>query len=144
MVETDAPVVARLEQRTLSPWSLPSLLEELKQDRGAVFVAEVNVDQDSKPEIVGWCACRYIVPESELLKISVSKNSRRIGIATALLKHLTFFLSQRRIQTLFLEVRSENQSALNFYTKSGFLKIGERSGYYSNPTDSASLFQKML
>ena len=144
MVEADAPAVARLEQQTLSPWSLSSLLEELQQDRGVVFVAEKNAHNNRKPEIVGWCACRYIVPESELLKISVSNNARRSGIATALLKHLSRFLSQKSIEILFLEVRSENKTALNFYRKSGFLKMGERPGYYLNPADNASLFQKNL
>ncbi|MFT5701057.1 MAG: ribosomal-protein-alanine N-acetyltransferase [Desulforhopalus sp.] len=144
MFEADAPVVERLEQQTSSPWSLTSLLGELKQDRGVVIVAELTVDQGTLPEVVGWCACRYLVPESELLKIAVSSDHRRRGIATALLRHLTLFLSQRSIETLFLEVRSQNQRALKFYKKSGFLQIGQRSKYYSNPNDDASIFRKIL
>lgn len=136
--------MACLEQQTLSPWSLASLIKELQQDRGVVFVAELHTDGNTAPEIVGWCACRYIVPEAELLKIVVDKRFRRAGVATALLKHLSLFLCQRHIEMLFLEVRAQNQNALKFYIKSGFVAIGERVGYYSNPDDKASLLQKML
>ena len=144
MGETDASAVALIEQQTLSPWSLSSLLEELKQDRGVMLVAEAETGVDSVLEIVGWCACRYIAPEAELLKIAVSRTSRRAGVAVKLLNDLILFLRQRNIEMLFLEVRSHNQSALNFYKKSGFLQVGTRPGYYSNPDDSALLFQKML
>lgn len=143
MLETDAIAVESLEQQTFSPWSLRSLLEELKQDRGVVLVAENHLAQHP-PVIVGWCACRYFIPEAELLKISVSERARRSGVATALLNRLTHYLSQRSIEILFLEVRSKNQNALKLYSKSGFLKIGERSAYYTNPTDSALLLQKIL
>lgn len=144
MVKTDAPAVECLEQQTLSPWSLASLLGELNQDRGVVFVAEIEAEHDSVSEIVGWCACRFVVPEAELLKIAVNKKSRRSGVAGILLNHLTSFLSQKSIKMLFLEVRSQNQSALNFYMKSGFLQIGTRPDYYTDPADSALLFQKLL
>ena len=144
MVEADVPAVLCLEQQTLSPWSLQSIRDELKQKRGEMFVAEIEVEDGTTAEIVGWCASRLIQPEAELLKIVVNTTSRRSGIATALLNHLIHFLSQRSIELLFLEVRSKNQSALNFYKRSGFLQIGLRPGYYSNPSDSALLYRKML
>ncbi len=144
MVEADVSAVHCIEQRILSPWSLLSIREELNQKMGEMFVAEVEAGSDFTPEIVGWCATRLIAPEAELLKIAVDQRSRRAGVATALLNHLTHFLSQRSIELLFLEVRSQNQSALNFYIKSGFLQIGIRPGYYSNPSDSALIYQKIL
>lgn len=144
MVEADVTAVQCLEQQTLSPWSLLSIREELNQKLGEMFVVEVEVGSDCPPEVVGWCAIRLIAPEAELLKIAVDQHSRRAGIATALLRHLTRFLSQRSIELLFLEVRSQNDSALSFYIKSGFLQIGLRTGYYSNPSDSALIYQKIL
>lgn len=144
MVEADVTAVQCLEQQTLSPWSTNSIRDELRQKWGETFVAEVEGVNCSTSEIVGWCASRLILPEAELLKIAVNESSRRSGIATALLNHLIHFLSQRSIELLFLEVRSQNQSALNFYKKSGFLQIGVRPRYYSNPCDSALLYQKKL
>lgn len=136
--------MGRLELQSHSPWSLSSLVDEIDQERGLVLVAESTSRDKSVPVVVGWCACRYIVPEAELLKIAVNNCARRQGIATELLKHLSRFLFQSSIETLFLEVRSQNQSALKFYLKNGFLHIGERSKYYSNPDDNASLFKKEI
>lgn len=136
--------MGRLELQSHSPWSLSSLVDEIEQERGLVLVAESTSRDKSVPVVVGWCACRYIVPEAELLKIAVNTCARRQGIATELLKHLSRFLFQSSIETLFLEVRSQNQSALKFYLKNGFLHIGERAKYYSNPDDNASLFKKEI
>ncbi|PHR27566.1 MAG: ribosomal-protein-alanine N-acetyltransferase [Desulfotalea sp.] len=144
MLEADVPTVGRLELQSHSPWSLSSLVDEIEQERGLVLVAESTSRDKSVPVVVGWCACRYIVPEAELLKIAVNTCARRQGIATELLKHLSRFLFQSSIETLFLEVRSQNQSALKFYLKNGFLHIGERAKYYSNPDDNASLFKKEI
>lgn len=144
MCEADINAVRCLEQQTLSPWSLHSIRDELIQNRGEMFVVEVGAESGDAPNIVGWCSIRLIVPEAELLKIAVSRTHRRGGIATALLKHLACYLSQRSVELLFLEVRSQNHSALNMYMKSDFLQIGIRPGYYSNPPDSALLFQKEL
>lgn len=144
MIEADVAAVHCLEQQTLSPWSQRSIRDELMQKRGEMFVAEVEAGRGTTSQILGWCASRSIPPEAELLKIAVNQHSRRSGIATALLKHLTYFLSQRSIELLFLEVRSQNHSALNFYKKSGFLQIGVRPGYYTNPSDSALVYQKNM
>jgi ribosomal-protein-alanine N-acetyltransferase len=147
MTEADAPLVERIEQQSLSPWSLSSLLEELQQDRGVVLVVEDDASAyitTGTSQIVGWCACRYLVPEAELLKIAVHKSTRRQGLASLLLNHLEGSLVNKGVETLILEVRSQNQSALNFYMKNGFLQIGKRSGYYSNPEDNALIYHKIL
>ncbi|WP_169309011.1 ribosomal protein S18-alanine N-acetyltransferase [Desulforhopalus sp. IMCC35007] len=139
-------MVERIEQQTFSPWSQSSLIEELHQDRGVVFVAEEAADLciSGIDRILGWCACRFCVPEAELLKIAVHTRARRQGLAIHLLKHLEQFLVSKGVDTLFLEVRSQNQSALNLYVKSGFLQVGKRSGYYSNPEDNALIYRKKI
>lgn len=144
MVEADMKAVQSLEQQTLSPWSPYSIEDELMNNRGEMFVAEGETEMDSPSGVVGWCVARLVAPEAELLKIAVTRTLRRSGIATALLNHLTCFLSHNSIELLFLEVRSQNQGALDFYTKSGFLQVGIRPGYYSNPIDNALIYQKTL
>jgi ribosomal-protein-alanine N-acetyltransferase len=146
MFKADVAMVERIEQQTLSPWSLSSLTEELHQDRGVVFVVVEEADGCNLgvDRILGWCACRFCVPEAELLKIAVHTSARRQGLAIQLLKHLENFLVSKGVDTLFLEVRSQNKSALNFYIKSCFLQVGERSGYYSNPDDNALIYSKKI
>ena len=141
----DISPVERIEQHTLSPWKAPSLMNELEQERGIVLVAEQDVAKTISPaSVIGWCACRYFAPEAELLKIAVDHNARNKGVATTLLEILIRTLCQKHVQTLFLEVRSQNQSAITFYQKNGFLQTGMRTAYYAHPVDNAILFQKLL
>ena len=145
MRAADISPVERIEQHTLSPWKASSLVSELEQERGIVLVAEQDVAKTISPaSVIGWCACRYLTPEAELLKIAVDHNARNKGVATTLLEILIRTLYQKHVQTLFLEVRSQNQSAINLYKKSGFIQTGMRRAYYSHPADNALLFQKSL
>ncbi len=139
MVETDLGEVAEIEKENLSPWSVKLLAQELRIEDAAQFVAE-----GADAQILGWCACRFIRPEAELLKIAVKEKNRGHGIGLLLFQHLFWELEKRRITSLFLEVRSANRAALNFYDKHGFLRVGIRSGYYSEPPDSAIILKKNL
>ncbi|BHH86326.1 hypothetical protein LA52FAK_46150 [Desulforhopalus sp. 52FAK] len=144
MLDTDLAEVVCIEQQNKSPWSPKALADELRQERGVVLVAELDNTPANRPCVVGWCASRYLAPEAELLKIAVSVELRKHGVASSLLSCLCNLLSEKGVETLFLEVRSQNQSALSFYKKTGFLQTGERIGYYSDPVDVALLFQKIL
>ncbi len=136
MVEEGVAEIFAIEQATLSPWTPAMLCSELKITGGKQLVAVVPSDK-----IVGWCCCRLIPPEAELLKIAVDGAVRRSGIGCLLFNFLRVELMKNHISTLFLEVRSGNRSALKFYRKNNFFKIGQRPNYYSNPDDDALILQ---
>lgn len=135
----DLPAVAAIESETLSPWTLRDLERELQVRYGRQLVVE-----SPGSLILGWCACRTIWPEAELLKITVAKNQRQKGIGTALLGALLQELQGQAYSSLFLEVRAENAAALQFYGKHGFRQTGRRPGYYSDPADDALILLKDL
>lgn len=139
MRPADLNAVAAIERDTLSPWSTRSLERELGVSQAIVLVAE-------KPDvqIVGWCSCRVVWPEAEVMKIAVKVDSRASGIARALLECLLGRLKSRKVTSLFLEVRSENRAALSLYKKNGFLQVGVRPRYYIEPDDSALILRKEL
>lgn len=137
MVQADLGAVAAIERETLSSWSARSLAEELQVPQARQYVAE-----SAENEILGWYACREVWPEAELLKIAVKKANRERGIGRFLLEHLFLELRKRKITCLFLEVRSGNRAALRFYEKNGFLLVGTRPGYYTDPPDSAMILKK--
>jgi len=139
MVATDITEVSAIEDESPSPWSAGSLAEELTIPQAIQFVAE-----SSTRRILGWCGCRVIWPEAELLKIAVTKESRRCGVGRFLLQHVLGELQKRKVTSLFLEVRSNNYTAVLFYEKQGFIQVGTRPGYYSEPPDSAILLKKDL
>ena len=133
----DLTAVGEIERDTLTPWSLASLVQELDVRQGLCFVAEASAQR-----IVGWCACRRIWPEAELVKIAVGERERRKGVGSVLLQHLTGDLQRQSFTALFLEVRAQNKSALCLYNSHGFYKIGMRRAYYSDPQDDALILRK--
>lgn len=137
MTAADLEGVEEIEMENPSPWSAESLARELEVDQGIRMVVEAGDAQ-----LLGWCACRVLWPEAELLKIAVKKRNRRSGIGRALFDRLSDELRKRKITGLFIEVRSHNRPALDFYDKLGFSSIGSRPGYYTDPPDSATMMKK--
>ena len=137
MVPEDLNAVGEIECQTPTPWSLTSLRQELAVRLGLCFVAEA-----ADRRIVGWCACRRIWPEAELLKIAVAEQERQKGFGTALLQCLIGDLQRQGFTVLFLEVRGRNKAALSFYDYHGFRAVGLRRAYYSDPQDDALLLRK--
>jgi [ribosomal protein S18]-alanine N-acetyltransferase len=134
---TDLAAVWEIEVGTLSAWSLPLIRQELEEKQGLRLVAEAS-DQ----RILGWCACRRIWPEAELLKISVIDREKKRGVGSALLSYLLEELQLKGFASLFLEVRAQNMAALSFYQRRGFQSVGLRQDYYSDPKDSALILRR--
>lgn len=135
--------VVAIEAQTFSPCSQTDISRHFEPNNRLAFVA-CDFFKPSKPQLVGWCSVLIVHPEAELLKIAVSSNRLREGIGQILLSHLIKYLGINNYETLFLEVRSLNQSALKLYKKNGFLEVGCRKEYYVNPVDDALIFKKIL
>lgn len=138
MVAADIAAIVDIEDETLSSWRETSLAAEIQAPYGCQFVAELHSG------IAGWCCCRRIAPEAELLKISVKKACRRQGVASSLLDRLIKELRRQKVETLFLEVRAANREAKSFYQQHGFSQVGVRRGYYASPPDNALIFCKSI
>lgn len=136
----DIDRIVELEREESSPWTRNSLVQEIDCIGGLQFTAE-----DERTEtLLGWCCCRWLDQEAELLRITVLGTRRKNGVASALLAHLIRQLVASGVATLFLEVRAHNHPALQFYRKHGFIEIGLRRKYYDDPQDDALIFSKNL
>jgi len=132
----DLAAVEALEHETLSPWHF---------DNGWGSTRDVGlVMQTPAGELAGWCYCRLVVPEAELLKISVGRLYRRKGLGYVLLQALVDCLRQRECGELYLEVRAANLAALRLYGRSKFIQVGLRRRYYSDPVDDAVVMKLTL
>lgn len=135
----DVDEIASIEQSYPSPWFSPSLYKELSRPNSTQLVACTD-----KGSPHGWLCASIVGSEAELLKITVSSASRREGIGTLLLSHLEKNLKALQVDSLFLEVRSQNNTALEFYVKFGFFQVGLRRKYYSLPDDDAVILKKNI
>ena len=82
---------------------------------------------DGKP--AGFTLSRLVLDEAELLLLATSPACRRRGVGAALLRATITDARERNAVTLHLEVRDGND-AISLYSKAGFIKVGDRRGYY--------------
>ncbi len=125
----DASVLVDIERQSFSnpTWDRNSFFKHtcvVAEIQGCV--AGFLVSREILPAVDG------ALPEREILNLAVAPRYRRLGIATALLKH-----ELSREATHFLEVRESNVAALALYRKCGFIEVGRRAGYYEFPAETA-------
>ncbi|NOZ54498.1 MAG: ribosomal protein S18-alanine N-acetyltransferase [Gammaproteobacteria bacterium] len=68
--------------------------------------------------------------EAHVLNLCVSSERQGKGLGRQLLSHMLGVAEQKKIDTVFLEVRPSNSIALCLYDAMGFNQIGERKDYY--------------
>lgn len=72
---------------------------------------------------------------AHITTIGVAPEHRRRGLGLKLLKHIEDALRNRKVYTVFLEVRVGNFSAHSLYHRYGYFITQRISGYYTNGED---------
>jgi ribosomal-protein-alanine N-acetyltransferase len=136
----DPPALAALESECYShPWTQRQFREEVSYGPpGAVLLL-----RSPAASVVAWrgieayCVYRVVVDEMHILNVAVAPACRRRGIARWL---LSFAIGQAArcgaVQAL-LEVRESNVEARALYAALGFVGLGTRRDYYSEPVENA-------
>jgi ribosomal-protein-alanine N-acetyltransferase len=78
----------------------------------------------------GFVLARLAADEAEILTLAVHPNLRGKGVGRALLAENLRQAAGAGARAMFLEVDQQNASAIALYRRCGFVKIGERTGYY--------------
>ena len=127
--------VKKLDQKYFPyPWNSSQWDEVLGNKRYLCLGAEV------RGELVGFCLFDMLQADQvHLLKIVVKESHRAQGIAHSLLTH---FLHAHKVVSVYLEVDTENQIALDFYLNFGFEILVKKSRYYSNGEDAYGMLLK--
>ena len=79
---------------------------------------------------------------AELIQINVVESKQNNGIASKLIKYMIDDCINNSVNSITLEVRVDNSSAIHLYEKFGFVEIGKRVGYYKGI--DAILMEKKL
>ena len=107
-----------------NPWSKDNFFSSLEIGHNSI-VCKYNKD------IVGFLIFSRIEKQSHLLNIAVLKKWQKKGAGSIL---MDVFIKQSKAlgaKIVFLEVRSKNINAINFYTKFNFVKDAVRANYYT-------------
>ncbi|MGI6027850.1 MAG: ribosomal protein S18-alanine N-acetyltransferase [Candidatus Heteroscillospira sp.] len=135
-VPGDIPRIAEIEKRCFStPWSEDMLRIQLRE--GYVFL----VCEDGG-ETAGYVGLQYVLDEGYISNVAVAPESRRRGIASALLCELDRRAEKLSLSFASLEVRASNAAAIALYTARGYENVGLRKSYYENPREDALIMTK--
>ncbi|XJS10970.1 ribosomal protein S18-alanine N-acetyltransferase [Aerococcaceae bacterium WGS1372] len=83
---------------------------------------------------VAYVAGQVLFGELEIVRVYTDPDCRGQGYGGLLLDEV---LADSEVDTAFLEVRSQNQAALNLYRSVGFESVSTRKNYYKHPVDDA-------
>ncbi|PZS17455.1 MAG: ribosomal-protein-alanine N-acetyltransferase [Pseudonocardiales bacterium] len=123
MVAADAQRCAELEHTLFDcddPWSPEAFLEALAAGHHYFSAREGG-------SLIGYVGLARVGSEAEVHTLAVDPAHQRRGIGRALLRAT---LEHTEGATVFLEVRTDNDSAIRLYRSEGFDVIGIRRGYY--------------
>ena len=129
--------VAAIENDCFShPWSRRSLESELQNETSRFLVAV----EDGK--VIGYTGMSAVIDEGYLFNAAVDSHYRKKGVGSALVRELVTWCQKHDFAFLTLEVRESNAPAIALYSRFGFVRVGERKNYYSDPAENALLMTK--
>ena len=137
MEERDVAAVAALEKACFSdPWSESSVRSELSNPLSLWLVAERG------GAVAGYIGSQSVLDAADMMNVAVALESRRGGVAEALIGSLIARLEKAGVRSLSLEVRVSNDAARALYEKLGFSEVGRRKNYYTKPKEDALILRK--
>lgn len=156
-------IVRLAEVCNLAVWSKNDYLEEIERADSIGYVAASLIN---KEKINGFLVARLIKFqntdsknysfvetgegnidsefECEILNIAVNPSARKQGIGQTLLKKFFQRCISENVTAIWLEVRFNNENAVNFYQRNDFEVIYRRKNYYVDPPDDALVMKKDL
>lgn len=139
MNETHVSAVAELEKLCFSaPWSERSIASELTNEYSLWLVEERD------GVAVAYVGSQSCPPEADVMNVAVAPAFRRQGIGEGLMVALMDALRDKGMESLTLEVRASNSSAIALYDRLGFTEVGRRPNYYIDPGEDALIMRKEL
>lgn len=130
MQQTDIDQVYAIELSShRAPWSR-EILSDCQRVGYDCRVFETFIE--GKKTIIGYIICRYTLNAGHILNLCIDQKVQGKGYGKKLLERFLKSLPDRTIDSLVLEVRPTNKTALNMYAKFGFIQAGIRKEYYKD------------
>lgn len=130
-------VIRIAEECNLSPWSSNDYLEEAKRSDSILLRLE-----SESGDTVGFLVGRRVLSASsdthfdaEIYNIGVRKSFQRFGCGTILLDEFIKRCVAEMVETVWLDVRISNNTAISFYNRFGFSEFTLRTRFYNDPVE---------
>jgi len=139
MVDADLDQVVVIERAFPAPWTREMFEQELRHAQpGDARVA------GSGPVVLGYILCWFVADEVHVVNLAVHEAWRRRGVARALLADTFATALDRGMHLATLEVRVQNQAAVQLYEALAFRTVAVRKGYYADNGEDALVMVKPL
>lgn len=145
MKDSDIENVYSIETNVhLSPWSKDIL-------RDCVLVGYdcrvLEINNGNSPILAGYIISRISNNSCHILNLCIAKPLQSKGLGRKLLQTVLYSLSKyTQTESVILEVRPSNISALHLYETMGFERVEIKKDYYKdkNGAEDAILLKKMI
>lgn len=118
------------------PWTRKYFEDELNNTE----LCRLFVDRQDD-EIVAFGSIWLMFENCDIVNIAVKPEYQRKGLGQSMLDRLIYEAKANECEYVHLEVRYNNDPALNLYRKNGFEKVRVRKGYYSNGDDAYDMIR---
>ena len=105
----------------------------LAQDSTHIMIVYKPEGKADNNKVIGYCLYQVIFEQAEILRIGTDPDYQRQGIASQLFATLNNELINNKVESLLLEVRADNASAIALYEQQAFAVIHTRKNYYQLP-----------
>lgn len=139
-VTEDLSQISEIEREANpTPWSDSNLESEI-EGKNEFWVL---TDDETDEKVYGFIIFSTSGLEAHVLEIAISIPNRRQGIGRFMLQRMISFALKQGSESIYLEVRSENEAAVAFYQALGFVIIHRKPKYYSDGADGFSMIFRM-
>ena len=136
MESRDVLGVFKVDQACFSHnWTQDSYQTETKNILSNYIVAEVD------GEIIGFGGFWQVIDEAHITNIAVMADYRQTGVGQNIINAMLALALEKGCVAMTLEVRGDNQPAINFYLKNQFTREGRRKDYYGLGMDAIIMWR---
>lgn len=144
MAIDDLNEVLSIEKEAIaSSWSAAQIEFELLKNPFGCFKVAVDETNEHRNSIIGFIIYWITFDSATIAQIVVKNDYRRRGIARGLLEEMIQNCRDKHVKTITLEVRTNNQPALNLYESYGFKKVTIKEKYYQDGSDAIYMVREV-
>ena len=139
MTSSDLGKVLEIEYKCfIAPWNKDQVLYELNENKFAHLAVIV-----SDNVVVGFYDYWHTFDSATIAQIAVEPMYQRHKFGSQLLEEIIKDAKAKKVRTITLEVRRNNEKAVNLYQKYGFMTTLTKEKYYSNGDDALYMMKEL-
>ncbi|BAB59156.1 N-terminal acetyltransferase complex subunit [ARD1] [Thermoplasma volcanium GSS1] len=133
----DIESVYRIAQTSLTEYYTQALILDLHREWPESFMVYTVAGS-----VVGFIVgSKYSRTEARILLFAVDERFRRMGVGSALMDAFLSLCREQNMLSVRLEVRTDNDEAIRFYKKYGFVITAMLPNYYSDSSNAYTMWR---